>query len=660
MKKNYILTLILTLCFSFLSFGQGSETFSGATFPTSYSDGSFDGAEGITWTYVQSRDANGDANSSGINLPALMLRRVSSDSKITSSTISGGIGDFSVKLYKGFTGGGDRQVELFINGESKGTSIAFDDFNEHIFSVSGINVTGDFTLEIRNTTGKQVILDDITWTAPSSDVTLSIISPTDNQVFSASTVNIPVNFNIANFTLSGDNGSEMSDNTGDGYISGLLTVDGVADGTKNVFDTSTTIENVNPGSTYTITAELVDNTGVSLFPKVEATVTFSVELPCDIDLGAFAKTCLFGANDSTYDISIPFTGGNTSTYTITADSGTVGGDDPSTNETGTITITGVVAGTDVAFTLKGDAANSNCDISTNISSPTCIPLPISEDFSYADGSLIDNPLWDSFSGASGDLMVTSGQVLVQHGTPSEDAQLQFSGVSGSIYYAFDFTVVDPGNPIPGDDNEYFAMFKDVGFNYRARLDIVPPTSSGDFSVGISTKESTADSVWATDFSFGVTYRATVMYNQDTNIAQLWIDAALDSDTSILGNDLDDPGLSIEGFAFRQSDSNLNEGILVDNLRIGTTFADTVLSVGNIEIEGFATYPNPVNNGQFTINSNSNEEKEVSIYNVLGKKVFVQNVSGTKSDIDVSFITSGVYILKVIEGNKTATSKLVIK
>ena len=49
-----------------------------------------------------------------------MLRRAASDSKITSSTISGGIGDFSVKLYKGFTGSGDRQVELFINGVSKG------------------------------------------------------------------------------------------------------------------------------------------------------------------------------------------------------------------------------------------------------------------------------------------------------------------------------------------------------------------------------------------------------------------------------------------------------------------------------------------------------------------------------------------------------------
>ena len=185
MKKNYFITLILTLCFSVFSFGQGTETFTGATFPTSYSDDSFAGAGGITWTFVQSRDANGDANGSGINLPALMLRRSSSDSKVTSSTISGGIGDFSVKLYKGFTGGGDRQVELFINGVSKGTSTAFDDFNEHVFSVSGINVTGDIVIEIRNITSKQIIIDDITWTAPSSDPSLSITAPSNNTVFSS-------------------------------------------------------------------------------------------------------------------------------------------------------------------------------------------------------------------------------------------------------------------------------------------------------------------------------------------------------------------------------------------------------------------------------------------------------------------------------------------
>ena len=188
MKKNYLITLILSICFSFVSFGQGSEKFTGVTLPTAYSDDSFVGAGGITWTYVHSRDANGDANNSGIDMPALMLRRSSNESKITSSTISGGIGDFSVKLYKGFTGGGNRQVELFINGVSKGTSVGFDDYNEHVFSVSGINITGDIIIEIKNITGKQVIIDDITWTEPSSEPTLSITFPNDNQVFQADTM----------------------------------------------------------------------------------------------------------------------------------------------------------------------------------------------------------------------------------------------------------------------------------------------------------------------------------------------------------------------------------------------------------------------------------------------------------------------------------------
>lgn len=172
MKKNYIITLFLMLCFGALSYGQGSESFANSNATGSYADNSFVGDGGITWTYVASRNAN---NTAGVTLPAVMLRRSSSDSKITSSTISGGIGNFSVKLYKGFTGAGNRQVELFINGESKGTSVAFDDFDEHVFSVSGINVSGDIVIEIKNITEKQVIVDDISWTAPSSDPAINTI-----------------------------------------------------------------------------------------------------------------------------------------------------------------------------------------------------------------------------------------------------------------------------------------------------------------------------------------------------------------------------------------------------------------------------------------------------------------------------------------------------
>lgn len=149
---------------SSVGWGQGLEDFTNSNATGSYSDNSFVGNDGITWTYVESRDGNGDANGSGIDLPALMLRWDDDPSSITSNTIPGGIGDFSVKLYKGFTGGGNRQVELFVNGISQGTSTPFDDFDEHIFEVNEIDIDGDIEISIVNITGKQVIIDDITWT----------------------------------------------------------------------------------------------------------------------------------------------------------------------------------------------------------------------------------------------------------------------------------------------------------------------------------------------------------------------------------------------------------------------------------------------------------------------------------------------------------------
>ncbi|MDG4949375.1 fibronectin type III domain-containing protein [Weeksellaceae bacterium KMM 9724] len=145
----------------------GFENFDNADLSGSYEDGSFVGNDNITWTYIEARSesANSDTDVNALlDGNAIILRNSDTGSKIYSSTISGGISRFSVKLYKAFTGGGDRQVELFINGVSYGNSTVFDDYNEHIFTVDDIDLAGDFTLEIRNTTSKQIIIDDISWT----------------------------------------------------------------------------------------------------------------------------------------------------------------------------------------------------------------------------------------------------------------------------------------------------------------------------------------------------------------------------------------------------------------------------------------------------------------------------------------------------------------
>lgn len=158
--------LFLMLLFSGTALhGQGWENFDHSNATTTYRDGSFTGNNNLVWNYIASRDENGDANNSGIDGKALMLRRASDDSKVFAENIPNGIRDFNVKLYKGFTSSGTRKIELFINGISFGQSSGFNDYDEHVFEVQNINIEGEFTLEIRNVTNYQIIVDDISWTS---------------------------------------------------------------------------------------------------------------------------------------------------------------------------------------------------------------------------------------------------------------------------------------------------------------------------------------------------------------------------------------------------------------------------------------------------------------------------------------------------------------
>lgn len=84
----------------------------------------------------------------------------------------------------------------------------------------------------------------------------------------------------------------------------------------------------------------------------------------------------------------------------------------------------------------------------------------------------------------------------------------------------------------------------------------------------------------------------------------------------------------------------------------------VLSVNQNDIAGLSIYPNPVSNGTLYINTDANDERNVAIFDVLGKQVV--NVTTSNTAINVANLNGGVYIVKVTENGKTATRKLVIK
>ncbi|MFI0427647.1 MAG: T9SS type A sorting domain-containing protein [Flavobacterium sp.] len=75
------------------------------------------------------------------------------------------------------------------------------------------------------------------------------------------------------------------------------------------------------------------------------------------------------------------------------------------------------------------------------------------------------------------------------------------------------------------------------------------------------------------------------------------------------------------------------------------------------IEGLTIYPNPVNSGKIFITTKSSLDKKVEIFNVLGKKVLETVI--TSKEVNVSNLTAGVYIIKIKEGDASATRKLII-
>jgi len=70
------------------------------------------------------------------------------------------------------------------------------------------------------------------------------------------------------------------------------------------------------------------------------------------------------------------------------------------------------------------------------------------------------------------------------------------------------------------------------------------------------------------------------------------------------------------------------------------------------------YPNPVSNGKIYITSKTSLDKNILIFDVLGKKVYETTISS--KELNIASIPPGVYIIKITEGDTTATRKLIVR
>jgi hypothetical protein len=178
--KRLITFLILVLTFNVLH-GQGIETFDNFTATgSSYQDGTFQGQDGSTWTYVQCR---GDFEITG---KAIMLgRNRTPQSNFYSGTIFNGIGTLQFDYSQAFST--NVNLNVLINDVVVGNVTSSGE--QGIIKNSGIidvNVNGDFVIKFINVNNSdgQVVIDNVAWSAFNPNmVATPIISYPSGQYF---------------------------------------------------------------------------------------------------------------------------------------------------------------------------------------------------------------------------------------------------------------------------------------------------------------------------------------------------------------------------------------------------------------------------------------------------------------------------------------------
>lgn len=100
--------------------------------------------------------------------------------------------------------------------------------------------------------------------------------------------------------------------------------------------------------------------------------------------------------------------------------------------------------------------------------------------------------------------------------------------------------------------------------------------------------------------------------------------------------------------YQFTDGSLSESILVG---VGSS----VLQVGNQKQQSVKIYPNPVNHQRFFVETSVNTKGY--LYSISGRFLRTIDLKSGKNEVDVSMLSSGLYLLKMETG---FTNKIIIK
>ncbi|PQJ79702.1 T9SS type A sorting domain-containing protein [Polaribacter porphyrae] len=360
------------------------------------------------------------------------------------------------------------------------------------------------------------------------------------------------------------------------------------------------------------------------------------------DINTSCTTVAVGASDDTYTAYIDFAGGNNGkTFIVSTTSGTVGGDNPTSMATGTIEISGIAEGTDITVTINDTADGGVCDLSKTVESPACIPL------------IINEVLFDPASDDSGTTAIEGDANGDGTRDPSQDEFIEFFNISDvaldiSGYKMFDAT----------------ALNNDAPRHIFPASTIIPAKSSlvlfgggtptGTFGGAIV--QTASEGAIADDRSLSLTNGGDLITIKNTNDDIALVYASSSTGINHGSNVSVTRSPDITGNFVLHTDANTSLDFSPGTKLDGAT----TLSIDNLDESNFKLFPNPVSVGNrfITIQSNSNDKLEVSVFNLLGKRVKSEFVNNQQ--LNIENLSTGIYLIKISQANSSITKKLLVK
>ena len=347
---------------------------------------------------------------------------------------------------------------------------------------------------------------------------------------------------------------------------------------------------------------------------------------CAVTLGTETYACqsnTSGAGNDTVTVEIPYSGSDaTITSVTTSTPGSVAGDDPAVTADGTITLTGLLEGDAWNITING----GNCDgttISGTIPSNICDPVGCPNVGDIIITEIMQNPnAVNDTDGEWFEVFNTTGSPIDMQGWTISDAGTDSHTIGSSLV-------------VPAGGYAVLGINGDLGTNGGVTVDYV--------------------------------YSSFTLSNSDDEVILTCSSTIIDMVAYDGGPNFPDPAgssMQLSTTAMNSTDndlgSNWGEGTATyGSGDIGTPGAmnDYTLSIADFNNGSLKVYPNPTDLGYVNIISANGQSVDVKVFDILGKLVKNETVS---SQLDISNLTSGMYIMNISQNGKSVTKKLIVK